>query len=321
MSGDRISEYLRSRGQVSPPPGFVQSVMTAVDEAPPADSWFIGYLPAAAFAGAVALVVALAILLGGGPNVGPEPSRSLLVAEPASVEELRDALDNATERLREAPSVQGLQTAHTRQYLATATWFDYRANGDQVVIQRQDTDITMTGWWMDPNGDPPAVGERLLTSIWVFTDDSFYFGDGGEWQVADRRDSPPVVSFGPGILSGQIDPLQPLEGLTPRLPDPDDGSVSSRPTADGDRVWTLTMPYRDGTAASTWRIDSTGALRSWSWDLMDVSPDPEVGNFTTSSRLEFTPLQDAEPILPPDTESVPDPADLGLPTDFPMQDD
>ena len=59
------------------------------------------------------------------------------------------------------------------------------------------------------------------------------------------------------------------------------------------------------------RWTSNGALRSWSWELVDVSPDVESGSYTTSASLEFTPFTDPNPIQSPDIESEPDPTDFG----------
>ncbi|MGH2445794.1 MAG: hypothetical protein ACRDGD_07125 [Candidatus Limnocylindria bacterium] len=72
MSDDRIADYLRDRGRVEPPLDFVGSVMDAVADVPQQRaSWFAPFLPAAVAVGAVAAVIALALLVNRPPPIGP----------------------------------------------------------------------------------------------------------------------------------------------------------------------------------------------------------------------------------------------------------
>ena len=71
MSDERIIEYLRSRGRAEPPLDLVSSVVDAVDRVPHHRSWFAPFVPALAVAGAAAVVLAVAALIGqGGPPTG-----------------------------------------------------------------------------------------------------------------------------------------------------------------------------------------------------------------------------------------------------------
>jgi len=93
MNDDQIVEYLRSRGRAEPPLDLVGSVMDAVDRAPQRRSWFAPFVSALAAAGAVAVIVALAVLIGdGGPPTGSpqsltqEPSASPVPSASATTE-------------------------------------------------------------------------------------------------------------------------------------------------------------------------------------------------------------------------------------------
>src|SRR5688500_15041335 len=108
--------------------------MTAVDAAPAGRASFSWFLPAVVAAGVIAAVVVLALALGPRPDVGPGPSQSPTPSAGATVEELRAVVTGATERLAESAGVQGVQTGWIKEYLASATWFDWRPNGDQVVV-------------------------------------------------------------------------------------------------------------------------------------------------------------------------------------------
>jgi hypothetical protein len=316
MSERVVIDYLRTRGRVESPPGFARSVMAAIDEAPPARSWFSAFLPAAAVAGVVA-IIAMTVLLAQGPNVGPGPSRSpapLPSAAGATLGELEAAVTAATERLA-AGAVAGRHTSHIEQYLSSVTWFDWRPNGDHVVITREDIDVTAP-WWADPEGEPLTVGERIDTRISVVVGSALYRSEDGEWVVEDAPRGP--LTWGVGMLSGQLRAVS-------RASSNDDIRVTRRDLDDGGEVWTLA---HDGALSSVeWRIGSDGVLDSYAVDGAEitiegvdvtVAPDDGLPTATTRSVIEFTPVEDAQPILAPDIDGVPDPADFGLPADFPL---
>lgn len=313
MTDDRVIEYLRSRGQAQPPVELVPSVMAAVDAAPSLRSRFAAYLPAAAVAGAVAIVAIVALLLGQSPNVGPGPSPSRApTPHPASIEELQAAVTAATERLAEAPGVQGTQTSTIEEYLASAVWFDWRPNGDQLAISRTDIDVSVP-WWTDPDGEPLRVGERIETQISVLAGDEFYRTEEGAWIVSDRSDAPPVLAYGIGLFSGEI-PVARLFG------EAGDMVVSRREMEDGGELWIVEGRQDGGTAISVWRIRPDGSLASWARKGTDVTLLPDLGPTSGSSgfTIEFTPVEDPEPIPAPDPDAAPDTADFGLPADFPL---
>lgn len=323
MSDERIIEYLRERGRADVPAGFVASVMAAVDDAPPRRSWFAAYLPAMAGVAAVAVIAVLALVLGPGRSVGPGPTATptpTATSTAGTVEDLRTELAAAVQVLREAPGVEGLQTGSLRDVLGGATWFDWRSDGDHVVVMRSDVDVTQSGWWMDPTGSPPAIGQRVVTSIWVVVGDQFLFGDPEGWQSRPRSDAPPVISYGTGVLDGAIDPTAMLDGLVLGPPDVTTGTLERRLASDGTVTWTAETPWRNGTAVQRWIIAPEGALRSWTMDAVGVTLDPDGafdGNLT-SATLEFEVLADPARIPTPDLEQAPDPSVFGLPDDFPL---
>ncbi len=321
MSDDPVIEFLRERGRIDLPGGFVGSVMAAVEAAPPPKSWFASFAPLMGALAAVVALIAVVYAFGPGRPVGPAASPSVSATPvAATIEQLEAELDEALDVLREAPGVQGTQSASLGDVLGSATWFEWSPNGDQVVIQRWDLDVTQTGWWLDPDGAPPAIGERVPTSIYAFIGDQYLFGGGNEWASAPREDGPPIVSIGTGLLDGVIDPTVMLGGIAIGPPDVASGELDRRVDADGGVTWTAVTPWRGGTATQTWRIGPDGALESWSWTLVDVPPNPEEDFFgnATAATLEYEMLDDVDRIPLPDLSAAPDPAFFGLPEDFPM---
>jgi hypothetical protein len=313
MSDERVIEYLRDRGQARPPTDLVPRTMAAVEAAPASRSSFAAFLPAAVAVGVLAVVVIAALILGQDPSVGPGPSDSTeQQPSPASMEELRDALESAVEALRDSPGVEGVSTASVLDELSGATWFSWRPNGDQAVISRADVDVAETAWWLDPTGAPSARGENVTTTIHVFVGDESYeaVANADAWVAGSRQDAPPVVAIPTGILDGEV-PLADAFGTA-------EGDVTVTRGADGGTTWVLIAPYRDGIVTSEWGIAPDGRLRTWSGELTGVTPSVEDTRFITSHRTEFTPLADPEPIEAPDPDAPPDPAALGLPSDFPL---
>ena len=313
MNDERIIEYLRARGRADVPVGFVGSVMSAVEAAPVARMAFSWFLPAAVAIGVAAVVAVLALVLGPGRNVGPAPTPSAS-ASAASVEELQAAVASGFERLAESPGVQGVQTSEIEEYLEAATWFDWRPSGDQVVITRTDLDV-QAPWWLEADGEPLTVGERIETAMYVLVGDSWYRTEAGSWQVADRAEAPRgTLAYGIGLLSGEIPAVPPTEEAKEAI-------STRRDLADGGRVWAMEgSNERGGTWITEWHIGPDGALVSMSFEGVDVPMLPSE-DFGTSSRrfsFELTAVDDPEPIAVPDPEGAPDPADFGLPADFPL---
>ena len=313
MSDDRVILYLRTRARVEPQPDLVSRIMAGVDEAQSVRSHYAAFLPAVAIAGAVAIVVALAIILGQGPNIGPDPTDSV---EPspsaATVEELRDAVESGLDVLRQAPGVEGIGTSSVLGELSAASWFSWRPNGDQIVISRTDVDVAQTAWWLEPGGQPPARGENITTTIHVLVGDEYFLAEGEAWVVQGREEAPRVLTLAIAILDGEE---LAVEGFIGNLAG--DATVTRGP--EGTTTWTLSAPYRDGSAVSEWRVGPDGALVSWSSDLVGVTPTVDDTQFATlEGQVEFTPLPDAAPIEAPDPDAPPDPAALGLPPDFPL---
>jgi len=310
VNDERIIEYLRARGRGEVPAGFVGSVMHAVDAAPVAPARFSWYLPAAAAAGAIAVVAVLALVLGPGRNVGPAPSPS---ASAATIEELQLAVTEATEPLADSAGVQGTQTAWIEEYVESATWFDWRPTGDQVVVTRSDIDV-QAPWWADPEGEPLTVGERIQTDMHVLVGDTWYRTEAGSWVVADRTEAPRgPLAYGIGLLTGQIPALPPTVEAAEVI-------ATRRDLDDGGQVWVLEGSQDAGTWVSEWHIGPDGALLSWASEGVGVTmyPSEDFGTGSRRTTVEFTSIEVPEPIPTPDTDATPDPDDFGLPGDFPL---
>ncbi|HEX9634878.1 MAG TPA: hypothetical protein VGB34_05260 [Candidatus Limnocylindria bacterium] len=328
MTQDRIVEYLRWRGRAEPPVTLVPSILGAIDGAPTARSWFAAHLRVVAAAGAVVLVAVAALLLGQSPNVGPPPPSSSTPVE-ATPAEMRDAVERAVETLLESPGVRGVQSTSILGELAVVRWIDHRRNGDQVLVQRTDLDVAETGWWLIPDSEPPATGRNVLTYIWVTAGETFHWAripvwdEGPAWVLTDLDELPNRTPAEAGAAAAPAAAARAAaQGVLLLGPNPlellvEDGTVERQDRADGGVVWTMTSPHRDGTYEQEWRVGPSGELEAWSWDLVDVTAIPEDRPYT-SGQVTFTVMSDPEPITPPDTDAAPDPADFGLPEDFPL---
>ena len=315
MNDERIVEYLRSRGAVEVPGGFVASVMDAVQDAPAAPSRFAAYLPQLVAVGATAVLVLAGLVFGQERALGPAPSPSAGESV-ATVDELRSAVLAAVDVLRSAEGVEGLGTYQVFDELGSASWFSWRPNGDQVVVNRRDVDITETGWWRDPAGEPPARGVNIQTSIQVLVGSSYHFTRGDvapdEWSSGLREGSPAVLGIPfPAALDGRMDPWQGEFAWAL------DGEASIKRLPDGAETWTLTRPVREGSLVQEFNISPDGALRSMSQDLVGTQPTLDERPIT-SAFIELTILEYPRPIPQPETDASPDPGVFGLPEDFPL---
>jgi hypothetical protein len=317
MSDERVIEYLRLRGRTQPPSDLVPRIMAAVEAAAAGPSRFVAYLPAAVAVGVVAIVVTIALILGQDPNVRPGPTESVEAQpSPASIEELRVAIESAIEVLRDAPGVEGIGTYHVFNELCGASWFRWRPDGDQVVVNRRDVDVTETGWWLDAEGGPPARGVNIQTTIQVLTGSSYYFTRGDvspdEWIAGIREGSPDILGVPfPAALDGRMEPWQSSFAVTL------EGDVTVRTLGDGGQVWTLTTPVREGSLVQAFAIGPDGAVRSVSHELVGTEPAIEE-NPITRALVELMILEDPEPIHAPDTDAAPDLSLWGFPADVPL---
>jgi hypothetical protein len=319
VSEEQMVEYLRSRGRVEPPAELVASVMAAVDAAPHAPARFSAYLPAFVAVCAAAAVAVLALVLGPGRDVGPAPTPSAgptATASEATVDELGAAVTAAVGVLRSQPGVEGVGTYGVRDELGSVSWFSWRPDGDQVVVNLSDIDVTESGWWLGPNDEPPARGVNIQTTIQVLTGSSYYstrgeVGGDDAWITGLRSGSPDVLGVPfPAALDGGMDPWQGTFALTL------EGEASVRPLDDGGEIWTLTRPIREGSLVQEFDIGPDGALRSMSHELVGVEPTLDERPIT-SALIQLTILDDPEPIPTPDVDSPPDPTAFGMP-DLPL---
>lgn len=315
MNDDRIIHYLRRRGRVTPPHDLVANVMAAIDRPAVAPARFSPYLPAFMALGAAAVIAVLALVIGAARDIGPTPTTSAgpsPAASEATVDQLRAAVTAAVDVLRSQAGVEGMGTYKVRDELGSVSWFSWRPNGDQVVVNRSDVDVTESGWWLDPDGAPPSRSTNVSTTIQVLVGSSYFFtrGDvGGDdaWISGLREGSPDVLGIPfPAALDGQIDPWMGEFALTLQ------GEASVRALGDAGEVWTLVRPVREGSLVQEFDIGPDGALRSMVHELVDVEPTVDERPIT-SARIELTVLRDPEPIAVPDTDVPPDPAALGMP--------
>lgn len=325
MSDERVIDYLRQRGHVTPPHDLVARVMAAIDAPPVIPSRFSPFMPAFVAMGAMAVIAVLAFLIGQGPNIGPGPSPATSSPTPSAsveptIDDLGVALLDAVDILQAAPGVEGRQQVEIDGTIGSATWFDWRPNGDQVIVQRQDLDVTETGWWMVPDGAPPATGQRIYTNIQVVIGDELFFtNEAGDWQVAANDDGFPQGAIGPAILDGSILPWRPLDGVATWLPDPSDVRVERDDLPDGGVEWELEFQWSGTPLIQHWTIAPGGELRSWILEREDRLVDPD-GDFianVTHASLHFT-ISNGDPIERPDLDAAPDPTPFGLPEDFPL---
>jgi hypothetical protein len=323
VNDHQIIEYLRSRGQAEPPLDFTRSVMTALAGAPAVRSRFSAYLPAVVAAGAVAVVAVVALALEPSRDVGSVASPSAAksaTAEALTMDDLRVAVMVSVDVLRAAPGVEGRQQVEIEGTIGTVTWFSWRPNGDQVVVQRWDLDATETGWWVVPDGSPPATGQRIYAGIQANVGDEFFFtNEAGDWEVWPRSDS--VLSIGTGLLDRSILPWYPLMGLGPSYPDAPESEarIERDDLPDGGVEWELEFQHAGTPVIQRWTIGPSGELRSWALEREGRSVDPE-GDFldnATHAWLEFM-ITDGEPIEPPDVTAAPDAAAVGAPADLPL---
>jgi hypothetical protein len=322
-TGRQLEEHVRAwlhaeAAATDSPPAALRHRVTAIPtaEAEAERRWGWRRLGSAGPASAIAatLVVAVAVialaLVVVPPFVGTAPDRV------ATLEELEAALESAADALADSPGVEGRQESYIDDQLSSAVWFDWRQNGDVVVVQRIDRDVTESGWWLDPGQAPPAVGRNVETSIRAFVGDDFYeatLSNGepvGGWSVGDRGDAPgggdAPLALGVAILTRDD-----FIGL------PDEGEVTRTDASGGGAVWTLTASEDGSPAVQRWRIGPDGTLRGWSWRRLEA-PSALDANPVTSTEIDFTPLHDPEPIGQPDAEASPSTEGFGIPDDFPL---
>lgn len=319
MNDQQIIEYLRSRGRAEPPADLTWRVMEAVDAAGTPTLRFGAFVPAVALAAVVAAVAILALGLGPGPNVGPSPSESAAPSSPsapstsaesATLDELEAAVIAATERLRASDAVHGWHTYEIEGYLASATWFDWRPSGEQVVVTRTDVDVSAP-WWTDPEGEPLTVGERIREEVNVIVGDGWYRAVDGAWIVASRDEAPPILAFGVGLPSGEITPLAGI--------DPATVSRVTRHGIVGGESWTVEIRDGEATGSVEWTIVD-GVLSRYAVVGVNIAAEPEfgLGNVTTHSIIDLTHVDAPSPIPEPDPTGLPDPGSFGLPAAFPL---
>ena len=316
MSDERVIAYLRQRGTATPPRDLVANVMAAVDTVPAPPSRFSAFLPAFVAVGVAAAIALLALFIGPSRDIGPAPSASADAIQPRSVEQLEAAVTAAVEVLRTKPGVEGVGTNRVLDEVGTVSWFSWRPNGDQVVVTRNDLDVTETGWWRDPTAEPPGRGTNVSTTIQVAIGDEYYFAEGDiedpehrGWARGLRSENPDILGVPfPAALDGALNPW--------RFGPNGDGQASVASLADGGQLWTSTSSLRDGMVVQEFDIGPDGALRAVTYELVGVAPSMEEPPFT-SALVELSTLEDDEPIPEPDTTVRPDPAAFGMP-DLPL---
>lgn len=318
MSDERIIEYLRSRGHAEPPSGLVHQIMGTIDEVPASASRFTTFLPAAALAGALAIWALIALMMGLGRDVGPAPGASTstpTAPERVSVDELRSAVVDATERLASAGSVFGVHRYEIGGYLASATWFDWRPNGDQIVVTRSDVDVSAL-WWLEPGGEPLSTGVRIEEVIDIVAGGSWYRSTDGAWEIADREEAPRILTWSTAVLSGDIPPIGELDVRGDLL-------TTYRQLADGGETWTLESGSDDEPQLVEWTVDADGLLARYRGEGIGLSIASQAGLLVpVHSRvvIDFSWGADVGAIPEPDPDARPE-VPYALPADFPLDPD
>lgn len=240
--------------------------------------WIVG-LSAAIVVGAVIAVA----LLRGDDTPGA-----------ATADQHDAALRSAIETLVASDGVEGREEGYVGGRLVTAVWFDSRRSGEAVVVQREE---------LSPGEVETKVQVRVSDALYLA---AFTGQPAGGWTVVEPDDGR-TLAFGLALL---LDYDQ--FGFTS-----DGGQVTVEELAVGNR-WTITAPFSDGQLVVVWEAGSEGELRSYSFELIGVSPLNVPFPGLTSGTLDFTALDRPEPIEPPDLNRVPNPEVFGLPADFPF---
>lgn len=236
-----------------------------------------------------------------------------------SLEDLTLAVDAAVDELAASPAVQGVQESYVAEYLASATWFDWRPDGSAVVVQRVDEDVAESGWWADAVGDPPRTGANVTTTARVLVDGTLYeatqsTGQPAEhWSSIDQQDAPSgALALGIAVLTD--------DGWALDLGTSQDATVSRTTDLAGETTWTLSAPALGGTLVQRWDVAAGGELRKWSFEYTNVESVAALAEPFTAGQLTFRPVPRPEPIEPPGEADKLSLADFDLPPDFPMQD-
>lgn len=258
---------------------------------------------------AVAALTALFVTRDDSPPIGE--------AVPVTLEELETAIGDAADALMGEAAFEATQMSHVGEYLGVAGWTYVLPDGDFLYYQRRDVDVVESGFWMLPDGEPPSVGERVETSVVVAVGGDINSGrvlDGeepGPWVTRDRGDAPPgTIVLAQALLNPDVLPIEDLE----------DPEVTRETTPDGGEVWTLTYPFREGSAVLNWLISADGLLSSFQGELVDVAPHPILSAGDPSDRWEISlePVLDPDEIPAPDTDSDFDPSPYEPPADLPL---
>ena len=259
----------------------------------------------------VAAVVVAVVTTAGDDPVTPTtvPVAGTTTTVVPTVADLESAVSAALANLEAAPGIVGTQRAFIGDYLATFIRFQSNEDGSAVVVQQTDLDVLESGWWLATDGAPPAVGERLTTTVFVFVEETLYEGalddPSGGWIERD----------GSGIERG---PVLALERLA--LDDPfglasveQSAAISGGTLAGDGSLWILITAAGEGEAVQRWEIRSDGSI-TWSAEAIGATAPVDPRNPFTTTQTEYQPLGAAPFIAPPDG-SVPDYLDsLDLPS-------
>jgi hypothetical protein len=235
---------------------------------------------------------------------------------PATLAELDTAIASATDVLARSPGFESEHFGYVGDRLSTAVWVEWRANGDQAVLQIVDLDVAAAGWLASPSAAPASTGRDLASTAWIKVDDLLYGatetarGEDRSWSVATPPPGPLAFAV---TLATERDPQRPEV-------DAAEANVHRSPTPDGGNIWTLATTDPVSRAVYTWRIDADGALTSFSFEDPSPAQLNELSTSgVTSARIEFRVLTDPRPIQAPEVGSqLSLEEDFHLPADFPL---
>lgn len=214
--------------------------------------------------------------------------------EQRTVDELESAVIQAAQALADHQGIEGVRLGYSDDQLQTTAWMDYRSNGDYrtvFFVTRPETEGVETIGAV-------RVGDRRYQTI-------FEPEDYGTWSFVGEI--PEVV--GEPLPIG-IDLDQMIDGTIFTALREQDGNVTRQATAEGEAVWRWTVESEDIKLSWEWEIDSNGVLRALTTQAEPTALTPD------RERFELTPLDDPEPITPPEEGSQLDLDALGVPDDL-----
>lgn len=246
------------------------------------------------------------VLTGCSPDGTTADQTALGAAAERTMDEFETAIAPATEALMQAPGFEALQKNFFEEDLASAIWIDSRANGNFLIAQRVDLDVTESGGRLEDNANR-STGSNVATTLIVRAGGASFVGEPGDtWAISEQ----PILS--PFFL---LRTALNREGVSSKA------EFTSQEAPEGDTVWTARQPYNEGTLLMTWVIDSRGLLTSYSGKLsgVDLAGPTEDGPPGDATVIDFERVESPDPIQVPEPGSAVEIDRIDVPDDFPLR--